>query len=261
MRTLLAIPAYNEAGHLPTVLAGVREYVHDVLVIDDGSSDGTADILRTTPDVMTVSHPGNKGYGKSLIDAFDFAVAHTYDWLITMDCDEQHPPEHLPDFLAAAEQDDADIVSGSRYLIDMDTDDVPPEHRRVINMTILALLKCQLGLALTDAFCGFKAYRVSGLEQLHPTDFGYAMPLQVWVQAVRAGLRIREIPVRLVYQDPNRHFGGELDDDHVRLMHYVSVIKREMGDFHCDCFEDRERRSTFQAIASMCARCYADPSC
>jgi hypothetical protein len=113
-------------------------------------------------------------------------------------------------------------------------------------------------LKITDAFCGFKAYRVMGLKRINPTLPGYAMPLQVWVQAVRAGLRIREIPVKLIYNDPKRHFGGVLDDAHSRLKHYVTVLKDEMGEFHCDCFEDPEKLASHRKIAEFCARCYAD---
>jgi glycosyltransferase involved in cell wall biosynthesis len=257
MRALLAMPAYNESHYLPTVLAGVKPYISDVLVVDDGSTDETPAILRETPGVTTIRHPTNMGYGQSLIDAFGHAIHRSYDWVITMDCDEQHVPEHIPDFLAAASRDDADIVSGSRYLTDMDGDDVPPAARRAINMSITALLKCQLGLDITDAFCGFKAYRVTGLKRLHPTDPGYAMPLQVWVQAARAGLRVREIPVKLVYKDPDRHFGGILDDPHARFMHYVSVLKTEMGGFKCTCYESADRCVTSRRIARGCPRCYS----
>ncbi len=259
MQTLLAMPAYNEARYLPTVLAGVRRYIGDVLVVDDGSTDRTPDILGSTPEVATIRHETNKGYGQSLIDAFDHAIRYGHDWMITMDCDEQHAPEHIPEFLDAAAKDDADIISGSRYLTQMSGDDVPPETRQAINMTITALLNCQLGLDLTDAFCGFKAYRVAGLKRLTPTDPGYAMPLQVWAQAARADLRIRELPVKLIYNDPNRHFGGVLDDPYARLMHYVNVLRIEMGGFNCTCFDDVEKPPTCEKIASICARCYPDP--
>jgi len=259
MRALLAMPAYNEAQYLPSVLAGVRQHIDDVFVVDDGSTDETPEILRSTPGIATIRHETNLGYGKSLIDAFDCAVRGAYDWALTMDCDEQHAPEHIPEFLAAAAQDDADIISGSRYLQVMDNDDVPPKTRRAINMAVTALLNCQLDLGLTDAFCGFKAYRVSGLEKLHVTDPGYAMPLQVWVQAARAGLRVRELPIKLIYNDPNRHFGGVLDDPHARLAHYASVLRDEMGGFTCTCFDGDDKPMACEKIASQCARCYADP--
>ncbi|MHC4651183.1 MAG: glycosyltransferase [Planctomycetota bacterium] len=88
-----------------------------------------------------------------------------YDWLITMDCDEQHEPAAIPSFIDAIERGESDVISGSRYLRPSPGaaagDDSPPEDRRAINATITAELNCRLGLALTDGFCGFKAYRVS----------------------------------------------------------------------------------------------------
>ncbi len=81
---------------------------------------------------------------------------------------------------------------------------------------------------MTDSFCGFKAYRVEALKRLSLDVAGYAMPLQLWVQVVDRGLRIREIPVRLIYNDPNRHFGGGLDDPKSRLAHYISVLDEEL---------------------------------
>lgn len=260
MRALLAMPAYNEEAYLPTVLGSVRRYIDDVLVMDDGSTDATPDIIARYPGIRTIRHETNLGYGQSLIDAFAFAVEADYDWVLTMDCDEQHAPEHIPEFLDAARQDDADVVSGSRFLTELDGDDTAPPHRRAINKAITEVLYCQLELELTDAFCGFKAYRVSALKRLNITEPGYAMPLQLWVQAVRAGLRIREIPVRLIYNDPNRHFGGLLDDDYVRLMHYISTIRKEMGGFSCDCFDEGTTCQKVE-IATAPPRCYCKRPC
>jgi glycosyltransferase involved in cell wall biosynthesis len=252
VRFLLAMPAYNEASHLPDVLPGVQRHIRDILVVDDGSTDGTPEVLRSFPAVATLRHPTNRGYGQSLVDAFDYAIRKGYDWVITMDCDEQHAPEHIPEFIREALKDDADILSGSRYLVAFEGTDIPPPARRAINMNVTALLRCQVGLELTDAFCGFKAYRVQGLKHFRITDTGYAMPLQVWVQAARAGLRIRELPIRLIYNDPNRHFGGALDDPHVRLMHYVTVMRNEMGAFRCDCFDKGIECRTTRRIAESC---------
>ena len=81
-----------------------------------------------------------------------------------------------------------------------------------------------LGLHLTDAFCGFKAYRASALAKLEVTDLGYAMPIPIWVQVVGLGLTIVEMPVPLIYLDENRAFGGALDDAEYRLKHYRDVF-------------------------------------
>jgi dolichol-phosphate mannosyltransferase len=122
----------------------------------------------------------------------------------------------------------ADIVSGSRYLQVFDPTQVPPEERRRINVEVTRWLNECLGLNVTDAFCGFKAYRASALAHFDITDDGYAMPLQVWVQAVEHGLSIVEVPVPLIYLDEARAFGGALDQADYRLNHYRSVFHEAM---------------------------------
>jgi glycosyltransferase involved in cell wall biosynthesis len=228
MRTCIAIPIFNEAKYLRQVLCRVRRYANEILVVDDGSTDETPRLLAAEKGIFRIRHPENRGYGQSLIDAFAFAREHRYDWLVTMDCDEQHEPAHIPEFLAAARQDDADVISGSRYLGAFNGNSTPPPDRRAINARITALLNEAVGLNITDAFCGFKAYRVEALGRLNMTVPGYAMPLQFWVQAARAGLRIRELPVKLIYNDPSRHFGGVLDDPEARLQHYLDAFHAEL---------------------------------
>lgn len=229
LRYLVAIPVFNEAQTLQTVLRLVRRRARDVLVIDDGSTDETPRLLRCEQGISRIRHLDNRGYGQSLVEAFDFAVAGGYDWLITMDCDEQHEPERIPEFLQATARDDADIISGSRYLRRFQGNSTPPPDRRAINQKISNLLNELLGLQITDAFCGFKAYRVSALKELEITVPGYGMPLQLWIQAARLSLGIREIPVPLIYNDPNRCFGGSLDDLDARLRYYYDVVAHELG--------------------------------
>ena len=94
---------------------------------------------------------------------------------------------------------------------------------------MLAGLNQELGLSITDAFCGFKAYRVPSLADLNITDPGYAMPLQLWVQAADLGWKITEFPVPLVYLDENRSFGGSLDDAEYRLAHYRAILNEELA--------------------------------
>lgn len=228
MRTLVAVPVYNEAAHVAGVLAAVRRYATDILVIDDGSTDDTPRILAADGRAAVITHPENRGYGQSLIDAFCFAQRGRYDWVITIDCDEQHEPAQIPEFIAAAARDDADVISGSRYLEARADDSDAPEDRRRINLAINNLLHQVLGLRVSDSFCGFKAHRVSAMARLALDEPGYAFPLQFWVQCVRAGLRVREIPVRRIYRDLSRTFGGTLDDPAARLQHYLEVFVQEL---------------------------------
>ena len=226
---LLAMPVYNEEQYVNDVLDEVRAYVEDVVVIDDGSTDRTKMILAEREGVCVISHPENRGYGQSIIDAFHFAIGCQFKWVLTMDCDLQHEPARIPDFLEAMARDDADVISGSRYMLDSQRNHCPPPDRQRINKVITDEMNARLGLKLTDGFCGFKAYRVSEIEKLQLTETGYALPLEFWVQVARHGLRVREIPVSLIYNDPNRHFGGNLDDPETRLAHYREVLERSLG--------------------------------
>ena len=226
-RILTALPVYNEVTHVASVLAEVRRYSPEVLVVDDGSTDGTRDLLAQQAGIHLVTHEQNRGYGAALQSAFDYAIEHRYDILMTIDCDGQHEPQRIPKFVAACA--DWDIVSGSRYLKQYEGDSAPPVDRRKINVQITAELNQRLGLNLTDAFCGFKAYRVEALSQLHLTETGYAMPLELWVQAAQAGMKIRELPVPLIYLDLTRSFGGALDDAQTRLKYYCQVLRRSLA--------------------------------
>jgi len=246
VRFLVAIPVYNEARHLPSVLEAVRRHARDILVVNDGSTDGTAALLARQDGIHTLTHPENRGYGQSLIDAFAFASQRGYDWVITLDCDEQHEPSQIPEFVEAAREDRHDVISGSRYLRAFAGDDPPPPDRQRINHTINLLLEQVLGLRLTDSFCGFKAHRVAAMRRLRLDEPGYAFPLQFWVECVRAGLRICEIPVRRLYRDRSREFGGTLDDPAARLVHYLEVFLHALR---------RAESSGARAIAACAQRC------
>src|SRR4029077_12986059 len=130
---------------------------------------------RTECKLSVIRHSRNRGYGAALISAFDFVREHSdVDVLVTMDCDGQHEPARIPVLLEAIH--DADIVSGSRYLRAFRQNSLPPQDRQRINRQITAELNARYGLHLTDAFCGFKAYRAEALARLHITGTGWGVP-------------------------------------------------------------------------------------
>jgi hypothetical protein len=289
MRILIAVPVFNEERYVVPVMREIRKYARAaaiahgvemrVLVIDDGSTDATPERLRDMAvrrQVQLLTHPENRGYGQSLIDAFDYAARHAFDWVITMDCDEQHEPCRIPLFvrrcLEAEADGGADIISGSRYLRQTSApmeEGSPPPDRRNINRIMTDLLNSTLNLhvlppclgcpelrdappaelglespGITDAFCGFKAHRVSAMQRMDLTIPGYAFPMQFWVQAASLNLIIREMPVRLIYKDATRHFGGLLDDPTSRLHHYLEVLTGEI----------RRAREKMEAAATVCGQ-------
>ena len=227
LRLLTAIPVHNEEKYIAGVLEETLEIVPEVLVVDDGSQDATPEILRRFPQVRVLRHVVNEGYGAALRDAFRYAVQHGFDALVTLDCDRQHQPSLIPRLVRHLTE--ADIVSGSRYLVPPPPEaQIPPERRR-INVLITTLLNSLLGFDLTDAFCGFKAYRVDVLRRIEIIDTGYAMPLEVWVQAACYGWTIKEISVPVIYLDEERAFGGALDDPTTRLRYYLDVLQAALA--------------------------------
>src|SRR5690348_16797660 len=92
-RFLTALPVYNEARHVRKVVDEVRRYSPEILLVDDGSTDGTADVLDSLENIHLVRHAKNRGYGAALKSAFDYAQRHHYDYLVTIDCDGQHEPQ------------------------------------------------------------------------------------------------------------------------------------------------------------------------
>jgi glycosyltransferase involved in cell wall biosynthesis len=228
-RRLVALPVYNEARYVSAVLDEVRRRTDaDILVVDDGSTDGTSDLLAQRNDIRIVRHEPNRGYGAALLTAFQYAQDQDYDLLVTIDCDGQHEPCRIPSFFDACAEG-VDIVSGSRYLNQFPGDTPAPPERRQINEQVTAELNRRLGLNLTDAFCGFKCYRVEALRRLNISEAGYAMPLEVWVQAAAAGLKIIELPVPLIYLDEKRSFGGVLDNGQTRLEYYHLTLDRAIA--------------------------------
>src|SRR4051812_26026454 len=129
MKLLIAVPVYNEVKMISTVLAEVRKYASDILVVNDGSTDGSTELLQQEKGIHLTRHATNLGYGAALRSAFGFAIGHDYDVLITMDSDGQHEASRIPVLLEALEAD-ADLVSGSRYLRTFRENTAPPADRR-----------------------------------------------------------------------------------------------------------------------------------
>ncbi|MBI5308069.1 MAG: glycosyltransferase family 2 protein [Planctomycetes bacterium] len=227
-KILVALPVFNES-YAHTIIQGVKKFSLDTLVIDDGSTDGISKWLPHDANIQTIIHPENLGYGKTIIDAFTFAVNKAYNYLLTIDSDGQHEPEEIALFLKEIPFCDCDIVSGSRYLLPTKMAEEAPLERYLINKEVTGILNRITGFQLTDSFCGFKAYKVAKLRKIHLTESGYGMPLQFWIQAWKAGLRVKEIPVKLIYKDLTKRFKGNLENPDRRLLYYKNIIASEMG--------------------------------
>ncbi|MCF6148277.1 MAG: glycosyltransferase family 2 protein [Candidatus Kuenenia sp.] len=245
IKNLVAIPVFNESD-VYDIIRRVKKFAVDVLVLDDGSTYDVVHSLKDIHDLYVIKHQKNLGYGKTIIDAFNFAIDNNYDYLITIDADGQHEPEEIPLFLNKIPFHDYDILSGSRYLLPVNIDQEVPHDRYRINMEITQILNDITGFQLTDAFCGFKAYKVEKLRDLILTEHGYGMPVQLWIQAWKMGLEVRELPVKLIYKDLTKRFHGNLENAKTRLEYYKNIIKTELDGVkgvYCDM--GKKKRSIY----------------
>ena len=204
-RALVIIPTYNERENIPRIVPLVLAVDPrlDVLVIDDGSPDGTgalADELAAADSRVNVLHRAGKlGLGTAYLAGFAWGIERKYDALFEMDADFSHDPAHLPQFLAALEE--YDVVLGSRYLDGRVTVVNWPIARLLLSYFANVYARIVTGLPLFDATGGFKAFRRSVLEAI-PLDRveseGYSFQIEMSMRAWKRGFRIGEIPIVFV---------------------------------------------------------------
>lgn len=192
MRTLLIIPAYNEAGAIGEVIVNLRAHFGgDVAVIDDGSRDDTAARARRAGAIV-LRHPCNLGIGAAVQTGYLYALASRYDIVIRQDGDGQHDPAHIPRFLELLENDEADVVVGSRFLA---REGYQSTVVRRLGIFILGIVSSLVGGRVTDPTSGYWGVNRRALEVLaksHPDDYPETEALAV---VARAGCRVRELPV------------------------------------------------------------------
>lgn len=232
-KILIVIPVYNEGKNIRKVIRNVQHAIDvrsaDILIINDGSTDKTADYLKKLNTVIIRHHPENQGYGRSLISGFDYAVKNKYKYIITMDCDCQHSPDEINKFTGIIIKKKYDIVSGSRYLnFNPDLQNKVPGDRLKINRKITDKINKLTRYNLTDSFCGFKAYKTASLKKLKLDEPGYGLPIQLWLRAAAKNLKIIEIPVKLIYLDWTKNFHNNFKSVYERYKYYLEIIKREV---------------------------------
>ncbi len=216
---LVVIPTYNEADNirrLVPIVLGIVEGV-EVLVVDDNSPDGTADVVRgygqNDTRVHLLERPGKMGLGSAYVLGFKFALDNHYDYVVQMDADFSHDPHEIPNFCGAVRN--ADLVLGSRYANGV----------RVLNWPIQRLMlsyfanvysRIMTGLPVTDATGGFKCFRRAVLEAINLNTIrsnGYAFQIEMTFKAWKKGFRVEEIPITFL---DRRHGSSKMSKQIVR---------------------------------------------
>lgn len=194
------IPAYNEARFIGSVVLATRRVVETVIVVDDGSSDYTAEIAAAAG-AQVVRLPENQGKGAALNAGFRLALSHRPDVVVILDGDAQHDPEDIPEIIAPVLAGDADVVIGSRFL---ETKSKIPWWRQVGQYALTRVTNAASGVNLTDSQSGFRAFSPHALEQLVFRTSGLAVESEMQFQMQRAGLEWLEVPIGVTYRDGNK---------------------------------------------------------
>ena len=208
MKATVCLPTYNERENIERMVRAIGAHGVRVLVIDDSSPDGTGDIadgLSSALDYVDVLHrPRKEGLGPAYLAGFRRALADGAELILEMDCDFSHDPADVPRLIAAAE--DADLVLGSRYVEGGSIPSWGP-LRRAISYGASLYARLWLGWHVRDATTGFKCFRREVLERIDLESVsakGYAFQIETTYRAVRAGFRVRELPITFV----DREVGG-----------------------------------------------------
>jgi glycosyltransferase involved in cell wall biosynthesis len=185
------VPAYNEERHLGVVLENVMKYVDLVILCDDGSTDGTAEVAQSLG-VVVVSHKVNRGYGAALSSLFAEASRLNVDVGVTLDADGQHRPVFIPSMVGELLVENLDAVIGSRFL---EGEGSAPRIKRWGVKTLNVLLRLGVGLRLSDCQSGFRAYGRRALHGLELRESGMGVSTEILLECVRRGLKVGEVPV------------------------------------------------------------------
>ena len=202
MAPLVVLPTFNEVENIATVLERVRAAVPeaDVLVVDDGSPDGTADLAEEVGGrlgaIEVLRRPGKAGLGSAYRTGFRWGMERGHDVLVEMDADLSHDPSDLPALLAAVDHG-ADLTIGSRYVPGGSIPDWS-WHRRMLSRWGNRYAAGVLGLAVNDVTAGFRAYRAETLAEIdldHVVADGYGFQIEMTYEVVRRGGRVVEVPI------------------------------------------------------------------
>ncbi|MDZ7371709.1 MAG: glycosyltransferase family 2 protein [candidate division KSB1 bacterium] len=194
-KTLIALPAYNEADHIVACLQGISAYqsLEHVLVVDDGSADATAELAERCG-AQVVRHPQNLGKAAAILTAVAIARRGGYEWILFMDSDGQHPAQALPNFFCAIQNGFCTAVLANR----IDRRNMPL-HRQLSNGITSIFVSLTGGRRIHDSQCGMRAFRLDRLNGLTLREKGFQLESELLIRLGRKGAVFNEIPIATIY--------------------------------------------------------------
>ncbi|MCK6690619.1 MAG: DUF2062 domain-containing protein [Thermoanaerobaculia bacterium] len=222
-KVCVLIPTYNNAGTLGQVIDGVARYTRHIVVVNDGSTDGTAGVLARYDFLQVVSYPQNAGKGMALRRGFQFAVEKGYDYAVTIDSDGQHYPDDLPAFLEKLEETPGAVIIGAR---NMEQASVPGKSsfgHKFSNFWF----RVETGIKAPDTQSGYRLYPVRRLSGMRFFTTKYEFEIEVIVRAAWAGIPVTSVPVKVYYAPKETrvsHFRPFRDFFRVSVLNTVLVF-------------------------------------
>jgi len=192
---LVCIPAYNEEKIIGDIVKRSKLYSDKVIVCDDGSTDNTAKIARESG-AQVITHKKNDGYGAAIITLFDAARNEDADIMITLDGDGQHNPDQIPFLANTLQENNVDVVIGSRFLDN--TSDTPGYRKRGIKI-ITSAANFGADFKVSDSQSGFRAYSKRAINSIHPTETGMTVSTEILLKISNKGLSVAEVPITVSY--------------------------------------------------------------
>jgi glycosyltransferase involved in cell wall biosynthesis len=222
-RTFVVMAAYNEAAVIADVVRGLRQAYEHVVVIDDGSSDGTFDAVRPVA-AWALRHAVNRGQGAALQTGIRFALAQGADYIVTFDADGQHRVEDIQRLLAPLQAGQAEIALGSRFL--GSTEGMPTSRRWLLRMSVL-FTRVVSGVRISDAHNGLRAFSRKAAERIDITLDRMAHASELIEFVGRCGLPFVEVPVCIRYTDYSLHKGQSARGAVRIVLHFL--LKKVLG--------------------------------
>jgi glycosyltransferase involved in cell wall biosynthesis len=194
-KVIAGMPAFNEAKYIGSLVLQVKQYVDEVVVVDDGSKDNTAKIARLAG-ATVVSHTENRGYGSTIQSIIAEAKKRNADVLVILDADSQHNPAEIPSLVEAILKG-SDVVIGSREMQKNKT----PTYRRLGQKVLARLTSVASGEKLSDTESGFRAYSRKAVQTLELKEKGMAISSEIVSESIAKGLKVSEVPISVTYTE------------------------------------------------------------